>query len=84
MPTEGLIGKRKGGIKSGNQAVKKKTGIHGLSSEEKQKVAIKGKNAFLEKMKDPAYALEHSRKIKEGQARRKHFENKRKEAFGFF
>jgi len=77
----------KGGKTSGNAAVINKTGIHSLSIKEKQKISLKGKNTFLEKMKDPEYALEHSRKIKEAHAKRKelkHTEKKRKESFGFY
>lgn len=87
MIDDAKIRQQNGGIKSGKLAVRNKTGIHAFSEEEKHQVSIKGKNAFLEKMKDPVYAAEHARKIKEGHARRKvkkYVETKRKDSFGFF
>jgi hypothetical protein len=59
-------GKIRGGIKSGYAAHRNKTGIHGLSSEQKQQASIKGKDAFLEKMKNPEFRQLHRDKIRLG------------------
>jgi hypothetical protein len=80
------MSKTRGGIRSGYAAVKKKTGIHGLSPEQTKKNALKANNSFRAKMRNPEFRKLHRMKIRYGRvaARFNKLPHPAHESFGFY
>jgi len=64
-------GKSRGGVISGNNAVKNKTGIHAYSSQQRKDVSIKGTQSFRRKWQSNDFRDLHRMKIRYGKLRKR-------------